>query len=113
MEMGLGQMGMSPDEFDRITVAEFISKQKGFFTLEQQREKQHWYRTIALLNIQLQKKDRINPETFFKEKKKTTPMTREQFEKLTKRWSKFHVAGELKFPVPGGHRKLPEKAPGV
>jgi len=106
MEIGLGQMGMSAQDFDNITLAEFISKQKGFFELELRREKQHWYRTIALLNIQLQKKDRINPETFFKEKKKTTPMTREQFEKLTKRWSKFHVAGKSEFPVPGGHGKL-------
>jgi len=106
MEIGLGQMGMSPEEFDMITVAEFTSKQKGFFELEKQREEQHWYRTVALLNIQLAKKDRINPKTLFQEKKKSKPMTREQFEKLNKRWSKFHVAGESKLPDPGGHRKL-------
>jgi hypothetical protein len=97
-------MGMSPREFDEITVTEFISKQKGFFDLEKQREQQHWYRTVALLNIQLQKKDRINPDTLFKEKKKTPPMTREEFLKLEKRWRKFHVAGEPKLPIPGGHR---------
>ena len=102
MEIGLGQMGMSPEEFDTITVAEFTSKQKGFFELEKQREKQHWYRTVALLNIQLEKKDRINPDTLFKEKKKPSKIhSREEFEKLTKRWSKFHVAGEPKFPIPG------------
>jgi hypothetical protein len=103
MEIGLGQMGMSPEEFDSITVAEFIAKQKGFFDLELRREKQHWYRTVALLNIQLQKKDRINPERLFEEKKKKPKrvMTREEFEKLNKRWSKFHVAGEPKFPIPG------------
>lgn len=99
-------MGMSPREFDDITVSEFISKQRGFFELEQQREKQHWYRTVALLNIQLAKKDKINPDTLFLEKKKSRTMTREEFEKLEKRWRKFHVISESQFPISGGHGKL-------
>jgi hypothetical protein len=106
MAIGLGQLRLSPDDFWAMSPLEFLCTQKGFFDLEQQREKQHWYRTIALLNIQLPRKDKINPDMLFQNKKRSRPMTREEFEKLEKRWRKFHVISEPQFPIPGGHGKL-------
>lgn len=83
-------MGMSPVDFDQITVSEFTSKQRGFFELEKQRERQSWHRTIALLNIQLPRDKKIDPDSIFREKKLPRIQTREEFSALTEKLKKYH-----------------------
>lgn len=101
MEIGLGQMGMSPEEFDAITVAEFTSKQRGFFELEKQRERQQWHRTIALINIQLPRGKKIDPDSLFREKKLPRLMTKKEFDELTEKLKHYHVTGKSKLLIPG------------
>jgi len=99
MEIGLGQMGMSPDEFDNITIAEFLSKQRGFFEFEKHKQQEDWKRTFMLMNIHLSKKDRININTVFADKKPKKVQTQEEFENVVKKWSTYNVTREPKFPI--------------
>jgi hypothetical protein len=68
MEIGLGQLGLSPDEFWSMTPLEFLCAQSGFWELFKTREKENWQRTIQLINIQLPRKDRLTLDGLFKEK---------------------------------------------
>lgn len=105
MEIGLGQLSLSPDEFWRITPYEFLCKQKGFFDLETTRNKQDWSRTLPLLNIQLRPQDKVTLESIFGEKKPNRIMSREEFENLDKKWSSYGNRGN-ESAVSGRHGEL-------
>ena len=87
-EIALGRMGMHVNDFYELTPRQFSNKLKGFTESENFKDRAAWERmrfsTTALINIQLEKKDKIRPEQLCKfewdsEKAKPAPMTDEQF----------------------------------
>jgi len=82
MEVGLGQLGLSPREFWDMTPLEFLCAQKGFFELYRVKEKSDWHRTIELINIQLPKKNRINPDEVLKDKPKGAKGPKKSLEEM-------------------------------
>ena len=101
MEVGLGQMGMSVDEFWGITPNEFFYKQKGFFKFYEMKEKQAWRRTIELINIQLPKGKKINPDALLNKRPKAKPMSLDERMKIVERVNKMkpNGTGELKLSI--------------
>jgi uncharacterized protein YktB (UPF0637 family) len=89
MEIGLGQLGLSPDEFWGMTPLEFLHAQKGFFEMYKTREKQAWHRTIELININLPRGKRINADQVLRDKPKAKRMSVEDRRKEVERVSKL------------------------
>jgi hypothetical protein len=84
LEVGLGQLGLTPDVFWQMTPYEFLCAQKGYFELYKMREQSAWHRTIELINIQLPKGKRIDPKTLFVEKVKDTRTKEERMKEIEK-----------------------------
>ena len=85
MEIGIGQMGMSPDEFWEMTPIEFYTKQKGFFEHFTFCQEEEWKRTIAQINVHLPKNKKIKMPTRKQGEKPRLP-TREETIALDKKW---------------------------
>jgi len=98
MEIGLGQMDMSPDEFDGITIAEFYSKQKGYLEAVKQKDRNDWQRTIALINIQLPAGKKIDIDRIFNPKPLKV-MSKKEFETMVKKLERYHVTGKSQLPI--------------
>jgi hypothetical protein len=89
MEIGLGQLRLSPDDFWRMTPLEFLHAQKGFFDMYKTDQKEHWRRTIELINIQLKPGKRINVDALFNERPKAAKKPIEDRLKDAERLSKL------------------------
>ena len=89
MKIGLGQMGMSADDFWDLTPKEFYYKMEGFFDHQMFLQRQDWERirwsTTVLFNIQVDPKYRVEPQKLlkFEWEKKTSapPISQEDLEK--------------------------------
>ena len=86
MEVGLGQMRLTPDSFWGMTPRELYACQKGFFDHVTFLEHEAWKRTIAEINIHLPKNKKINPDRVLKKNKKVRLPTREETLRLIEKW---------------------------
>jgi hypothetical protein len=68
--MGMGQMGMNADDFWGMTPGEFQNKVAGFYDHQMYHQRQEWERvrwsTCVLFNIQVDPKNRIEPQKLIK-----------------------------------------------
>lgn len=66
MEIGLGQMGMTNEDFWNSSPREFFNRQKGFYDLQTTREREAWrrMRMLACINLQpyVKKGDSLTPD---------------------------------------------------
>lgn len=80
LTVGIGQMAMGRKEFGFISPRDFYNKLKGFTQLRQADYELVRLQTIALLNIQMEKKHRINkPEDLW-----TFPWEKKEIKKIDK-----------------------------
>ena len=89
MEIGLGQVRLSPDDFWGMTLYEFLCMQKGFYDWFKVSDRQDWHRTIELINIQLPKGKKINADAIFNERAKPKKVSMDERMKSVKRLDKL------------------------
>ena len=92
MEIGLGTMGMSAEDFWDMTPREFHFKMKGYYEREMLKERLGWERcrwsTWVLFCIQTDGKKRITPRDLIEfdwekdEKKETEPLSKDELERI-------------------------------
>lgn len=65
LAVGVGQIGMSVDEFEAMSPAQFIMAWAGYASREARREKSEWERTrtatAMIVNVQIEEKHRLSP----------------------------------------------------
>lgn len=95
MAFATGGLGLKPDEFWRLTWAEYDVMCEGYAKEREREYKEQWeatrWMTFHLINIQLDKRHKLKRLTElvrFPWDKKTdfVPSTRERFEELKKKW---------------------------
>jgi hypothetical protein len=95
-ELALGQLGWTPDVFYNSTPRELKYALRGFHELYQQQQRQDWERTrwstTLMLNIHLEKKNRLSPKDLavfpWEKTEQQTKLTTEQAKSILARWQK-------------------------
>lgn len=95
MKLGLGQMGMTTQDFWQCTPREFWNKLEGYYDRVQYEQQQEWVRqryfACLLLNVQIEKNHQLEPKDLIEfewekaEKKPIELPTPEDIERIQKR----------------------------